>query len=156
MLGLEFLSTHTLDVANDGIKCIKISCFGLTLTIPPASFASKRRVWGWKGGVSVWCPSAWTHGGIGCWWKAPQISRSRACCSRCCCSRTTVTGWSLVIARSWVSSPYLRRKLDDRGTWLVATREAMDTETCLLRSDKLEEFIQHDRRVSTSKERQTN
>lgn len=121
MIGLKSLSTHTLDVANDGIKCIKISCFGLTLTIPPASFTPKRRAWGWKDGVSVWRLSAWTHGGIGCWWKAPQISRTRVCCSRCCCSRTTATGWCLVIARSWVSSPYLRRKLDDCGTWLVAT-----------------------------------
>lgn len=49
-----------------------------------------------------------THAGIGCWWTARRISRSRACCCRCRCSRTTATGWGLATARSWASSLYLQ------------------------------------------------
>lgn len=61
----------------------------------------------WSESRSDWV-SRRTHAGIGCWWTARRISRSRACCCRCRCSRTTATGWGLATARSWASSPYLQ------------------------------------------------
>lgn len=63
--------------------------------------------------------SVWTDGGSDCWWKAPQIFGTPACCCRCCCSRTTATGWYPEISRSWASSPYLGNKegVNDCGVW---------------------------------------
>lgn len=83
----------------------------------------------WSESRSDWV-SRRTHAGIGCWWTARRISRSRACCCRCRCSRTTATGWGLATACSWASSLYLQgRKRESRS---VATAQVVTVQTFLV------------------------
>lgn len=89
----------------------------------------------WSESRSDWV-SRRTHAGIGCWWTARRISRSRACCCRCRCSRTTATGWGLATARSWASSLYLqgarRRVAQWRWRRLSRFKHSWWSSVCLL------------------------